>query len=454
MTKVKSSQVIPIQPIIQGLLCLSNPKNHLPPSHFAHQDQIISEETFNRTIFLYDAAIWAILLNHTGHQDKARKVLDFIAQHYHQKSGMIGNFEGASCIRNAFDIYTGDGILEWLMTPGPMTFLVFAYLDMHQSTKSMAYKRMAIRLGEALLKMQKKDGGVYDGDRSPDVVNTEPHMDAFMAFLRLYALTNEETWMAAAQQAYDFFLRHLYDAEKGMIHQGTLRTNPHATDAYTWTLLGKAGDFLSPKENIRLTDYYLEKCLVKSTLHLPNGKYTSLYGLDFSDPHEVVYARGGVHPMVSLEWTAGAAASLQVVAIRLWKAFGETGDETYSQKAIEYKALAEFLLWNISKGFYSLPDMKKEGLLGFYASGQSVPIGHGWSSMNFHYRDPADQIKKGGSLISAWAIFPAIAYNPLTGEYYSKDLHSIPLRPKDAENIAQKCAAMAKNRAIKENQVS
>ena len=223
----------------QGILSLSDPNTHIPPSHFAHPG-------YENLSFLYDQSVNPMLLKVAGKQEEAEAIIDYFTQRLHIPLGEViknANLDGINGILktlqgnkgrsefvisliNAVDRTStkrqGQGLLEYWTTPGPMSFMIFSMLNVNPTK----YLTDAVTLGEALLSMQRFDGAVVDGDRGPGKVHTEPHMDAFAAFLQLYKVTKQKRWLVAAEHAYQWFEINVYHPGKGEIYQGIWETGP------------------------------------------------------------------------------------------------------------------------------------------------------------------------------------------------------------------------------------
>ncbi|MBF0619997.1 MAG: AGE family epimerase/isomerase, partial [Candidatus Omnitrophica bacterium] len=302
----------------------------------------------------------------------------------------------------------GRAQLEYWSTPGPMAFLVFAFLQVDREK----YLPDALRLGEALRGMQREDGAITDGDRNPVNVHTEPHMDTMSAFLQLYEVTHDEQWKAAADRAWGWFEKNVYRPEQGIIYQGIRGAAPSevfATDTYSWTMCGPAGDRLPLDVLQALTDRMLERSVSRVTLELPDGKTKTVTLVDFADINDkrILTDRGGFHPMGSVEWIGGVILALQKNAVRFW----EAGDEIAQRKARIYKALAEYFTRQALDSFYTINGL--DGLLSFYATGQWIPTGHGWRTPYFYVKDKTGRpIIQGGSSIGSWPVLPLMRKNP------------------------------------------
>jgi tetratricopeptide (TPR) repeat protein len=440
------------QNIAEAILSLRNHQTKLSPSHFGHPG-------YEELGFLYDEAICALILNVCGYKNEAEEILDYFSNRLRISAKEVSNFADTNgvygilkvfkpkgdlskpvvSIINALDITSqkseGKGRLEFYTTPGPLSFLIFAMLQVNAEK----YKEEALRLGEVLLSMQGEDGGVYDGDRAPEKVHTEPHMDGYAVFLMLYKITGDRKWEKSAEAAYDWFEKNVYHSREGIIDQGIWAAKPStifATDVYSWTMAGPAGERIPPESLKRLTETMLNKSLVKVSLSLPDGTFKTVTLCDFSDAQDprTKDVRGGFRPMGSVEWTGGVILALEKNAVRLYK-----NKDVKTAKL--YKAIAEILLLEVKKCFYPLDDRKIR--LSFYATAQGVEVGpfgsieqelaKGWKTPFFYVKDTAGkELIKGGSLIGGWVIFPYSGFNPfILGDAYKQEYDEIFITEKD-----------------------
>lgn len=407
----------------QSIIRLADPGTGLSPSLYGHPG-------FENLTFIYDAAVMAMILKAAGNQGEAERIIDYFTQRLHIPRNEIVNNSDANKtygilklfgkdspalgLINAVDRTSirkqGKGELEYLTTPGPTAFLIMAMLQVNKAK----YLYDAVILGETLLAMQRPDGAVSDGDRTPGRVHTEPHADTVDVFYQLFELTQDMKWKQAADRASAWFMNNVYLPRQGAIHQGIWENGPSAifaTDAYSWTMAGKLGDAVPLDALERLTGTMLAKSLVRVTLEFPGGKSRTIISVDFTDAKDpdVIKARGGFHPVGSPEWTGGVILALQKNAVRFWNAGSR-------KKARNFKAIAELLTDELLKAAYEVKGFK----MFFYATGQGVAVGHGWKTPFFYAKNPSGGIE-GGSFIGAWGVLPINGVNPfvLDDDYFS-----------------------------------
>ena len=429
-------KVIEVRDITKTILLLRNKQTGLPPSHYGHAG-------YEKILFSYDLASIAMILHAAGHKKEAEKMMDYIVKRFNLPARRILNLMDANNSLGILKMFrpgnhtgkhvktiinamrydntssTGLGYLEYYTTPGPMSFFIMALLNIN--TKK--YLNIAVEMGKSLLSMQDTEGGVRDGDRVPDAVNTEPHSDAYSAFIMLYSVTTNKLWLNAANKAFSWFKKYVYLPDKGIIHQGSTRGSPNkifATDAYSWVMAGALGDKLKLSALKKLTDNMLKKSLVKITLKLPDNSRKTIILVDFTDPldKKSLLKRRGFHPLGSMEWAGGVILALQKNAVRFW-------NDSRKGLAKLYKGCAQILLREVFKGFYLVPELK-DGALSFYATGQGVNVGHGWRTPYYFIKDiTGNTLTSGGSLISSWPVFPKLRYNPFIYKDPYKKLYDL-----------------------------
>ncbi len=448
--------------ITQGILALTNSQTKIAPSH-------LGQLSMQKIAFLYDKAVDALVLKAAGRDVEAHAIMDFFSaklqipmeeiRRYADANGIYGMLKLVPSVDdpravgfvNAFDVTSsakeGEATLEYWTTPGPLAFVIMAFLYVDREK----YRTDAIKLGEALLVMQRENGGISDGDRGPANIHTEPHMDSFSAFLQLYAVTGDQKWKDAAEKAWRWFEKNVYQPQSDTIYQGIRGVTPSeifATDTYSWTMAGPAGDRLPLKVLEGLTNRMLRQGLSRVTLELPDGNTKTLTLIDFADVKDprITADRGGFHPMGSVEWIGGVIMALQKNAVRFWQA----GDAENRQKAKFYKALAESFTAEAIKSFYRINGLK--GMLAFYATGQWIATGHGWHTPYFYVKDKeGNAVIKGGSTIGSWTVLPMKRQNPFQlDDHYGDVYDAISLEASDQENAKDYINGIIRERSFAE----
>ena len=453
----------PVPDIAQGIVALQDHQTYLPPSHWGYPG-------FEDLTYLYDASVAALILHAAGgqYQAEAEPLLDYFDERIRipletiQLEADINGHYGilklfttieprcgmplTVCVPiNALDRtstkYEGRGLGEWFSTPGPVSFLLFAMAQVD----SPKYAESIQILETALRAMQAADGGVRDGDRVPDAVHTEPHVDAASAFLIASGHPTESTpWPDPAERAWLWFREHALDLENGVIHQGWRYESGEpstifATDAHSWTMAGPFGDRIAQEFGLealrQLSLTLLHRSLVEITWTRPDGITQTCLLFDFTDPTgpEVMrpivddhrhpdygVARGGYHPLGSTEWTAGVVLAFQKNAVRFW----ESGDR---ETAEWFKALADTLEAEVGESFYTVNGVT----ISEYATGHNVATGHGWRTPLAYVRTPDGVILvQGGSPIGGWIVLPVQGVNPfILNDDYRSIYDQIPSMP-------------------------
>ncbi len=449
--------------IADGLIAMTDPQTHVAPSHLGHPG-------YHDAAFVYDKAVDALVLHAAGAEVQAHAMLDYFSARIRiplnevrknaDANGIYGMLKlipslddprGVGFV-NAINCRSmdeaGQGQVEYWTTPGPIAFMIMAFLNVDRRQ----YLPDAIRLGEALLLMQRQDGAITDGDRDVRNVHTEPHMDTYSALMMLYDVTGDVKWSGAAARAWSWFTANVYRPEQDTIYQGMRPggvSEVFATDAYSWTIAGRGGERLPLDVVERLTERMLRRSLSQVTLELPDGKIKTVTLVDFADVQDVRVTadRGGFHPMGSVEWIGGVILALQKNAVRFW----EVGDSVSQEKARFYKGLAEFFSQQALSSFYQLEGMK--GLLSFYATGQWISTGHGWKTPYFYVKDPAGKpVIRGGSSIGSWMVLPLKRVNPFKlDDTYGRTYDAIPSDDRTRRKAEEHVAEIVRARAFMES---
>ena len=455
--------------IARGIVALQDHQTHLPPSHWGHPG-------FDDLAYLYDASVGALILHAAGHQMEAQALLDYLdrrikipfeeVQEWADTNGIYGIMKLFDAVEPEGEIpatvrvpinglhrnparhlrHQGRGLGEPLSTPGPVSFLLYAMAQVNPTH----YAESIQILGTALRAMQAADGGVRDGDRMPDAVHTEPHVDAASAFL----IASDHPmgsvpWPDPAERAWEWFRDHVLDLENGVIYQGWRYESGDpgepstifATDAHSWTMAGPFGDRIAQEFGLealrQLSLTLLHRGLVEITWTLPDGSLRTRLLFDFTDPTgpeltrpivddhrhpDYGVARGGYHPLGSTEWTAGVVLAFQKNAVRSW----EAGDQ---ETAEWFKALADALEAEVGGSFYTVNGVT----ISEYATGHNVATGHGWRTplAYFWTQTPeGDDLVQGGSPVGGWIVLPTQGVNPfILNDVYRDIYDQIPSTP-------------------------
>ncbi|MBU0547726.1 MAG: hypothetical protein KKH57_03080, partial [Candidatus Omnitrophica bacterium] len=483
IAEARQTKFASVQDIAKSIRKLANAKTGIPPSHWGHPE-------FENLAFLYDSAVNALILYAGGDKEGAERILDYFDQKlrfsYDQvrKSadtnriyGILKIFDAIDPNRageksvlaliNAINVSStrnrGEGQLEWYTTPGPTSFLIYAMSQIN----SGKYAESINNLKKVLLAMQAPDGGVRDGDRMPMQVHTEPHADAISALLThtsnhvraivaslmsSQAIIDQTPWPKDAEDGWQWFNNHVFDAKNGIIHQGygsAGLSTIFATDCYTWTMAGPFGDRIQKEYGLKalkkLSEILLHRGLVKITWTLPDGSTRTRMLFDFTDPTgqrvmgpvvddpghpDYGAARGGYHPLGSTEWTGGAVLAFQKNAVRFWNA----GDK---ETARWFKALAIALEAEVQGSFYTINGVT----ISEYATGHNMAVGHGWRTPVAYVKDKKGKVLvQGGSPIGGFVALPATGINPfILRDNYKETYDKIPGIPiEKASKILEK----------------
>jgi hypothetical protein len=460
-----SPPAVDVLDIARGIVALQDHQTCLPPSHWGHPG-------FDDLAYLYDASVAALILHAAGgqYQAEAECLLDYFDQRIQipletiQLEADINGHYGilklfttieprcgmplTACVPiNALDRTStepeGRGLGEWFSTPGPVSFLLFAMAQVNPAK----YAESIQILETALRAMQAADGGVRDGDRMPDAVHTEPHVDAASAFLIASGHPIENTpWPDPAERAWVWFRGHVLDLENRVIHQGWRYESGEpstifATDAYSWTMAGPFGDRIAQEFGLealrQLSLTLLHRGLVEVTWTRPDGITQTRLLFDFTDPTgpEVMrpiaddhghpdygVARGEYHLLGSTEWAAGVVLAFQKNAVRFWEASDR-------ETAEWFKALADALEAEVGESFYTVNGVT----ISEYATGHNVATGHGWRTPLAYFWTHApegDDLVQGGSPVGGWIVLPTQGVNPfILNDVYRDIYDQIPSTP-------------------------
>jgi len=439
--------------VSQSIVALADTNTGIPPSFYGHPG-------YERLTFTYDAAVDALILKAAGNQAAAEKIMDYFAERLsiplsevlesadmNRSYGLIKlSPQDTLGLVNAFDRTSlkrqGQGQLEYLTTPGPMSFVIMAFLQVNKEK----YLGDALVLGETLLAMQRPDGGISDGDRSPNRVHTEPHADATSVFYQLFEVTGDTKWKEAGDKAAAWFMAKVYQPQNGTVYQGYWENGPStifATDVYSWTMAGKIGDMIPLEALEAMTRTMLSHSLVQITFEVPGGETRTMVSIDFTDAKDpqVMKERGGFHPIGSPEWTGGVILALQKNAVRFQKA----GD---AAKAGEFKALAELLKSELMKAFY---DVKGVTMVP-YATGQNMAVGHGWNTPFYYVKGRSGFA--GGSFIGGWGILPINGLNPfILGDDYAQTYNGIAVGASEEQKAKDYVAGVVAEKTFQETAI-
>jgi len=451
--------------IVQGVRSLCDTPSGLAISHYRHP-------SYDDISFVYDSAVAALILYYGGEQAAARRITDYFdalikdaadkpADEY-DYSGIYGGIKAAAingkyvlgivnCLDNRIYKIPGRARLEFFVTPGPASFLIYSFLHIDKDK----YLESAVCLGELLLAMKQTDGAVIDGDRSRRF-HSEPCGDVYAAFKMLYSVTGDERWRSAAEKVANWLKNNIYDQNEHTVWQGVWdgRVNKvFAEDVFAWGIAAGIWDGLDANEIFAMNEKLLERFLVHVDMLLPDIGRQSLYLVDFTDPldEKTILVRKGKHPTGSVEWSGGAVLALKRSAVRLYKA------RHYSQ-AGKLKACAMLLEDSCLRSFYHAPGVS--GAITFYATAQGVEVGpfgainestvEGWQTPYF-YLDNKDE-RQGGSVVGAWPLLPYLKINPfIIDDEDLKDYDKVTVVDDDRAYAKEIFEKFTQNKNYKEN---
>lgn len=350
------------------------------------------DKELRRVAFSYDEALSAIVFVIFGDNQRARLILDFYADKIKNKEP----------IYNAY--YTNRGVYEYIVHSGVNAWIGLAALYYTKYTGDRRYMPLAKYIGNFLLKMTDREGGVVGG---PNVkwYSTEHNLDSYAFFKLFYKISGNKKYLKEANRIKEWLNKYAYTDTSIPVNRGKGDATI-ATDTYAWSITS-----LGPKTLINLgmnpddiIDFSIKNCEVKCPFKRKD-KIVEVEGFDFAKARNI--ARGGV---ISCEWTAQMVLAFEIMA-DYYRGKDAAKSNNYLDKAIFYTNELEKMIINspspVGKADPTLP----------YASKGNVDTGHGWRTPK------GDRV---GSL-SATAYF-LIAYkgiNPLKASHLGISLENI-----------------------------
>jgi hypothetical protein len=178
---------------------------------------------------------------------------------------------------------------------GNMAWTMIALLNYYERWGGEVYLNAAVKLGDWIVThtYDTRGNGGYTGgytgwETDPPEKDmwksTEHNLDLFVAFSRLYEITNDPTWQNHAQRA-RHFVEKMWNEEDGYYATGTLtdgkaiNENVIPLDAQTWALLA----FGPNEQTMRAVDY--------GGLH-HYAVYDSYEGFDFNTDRDAPWSEG------------------------------------------------------------------------------------------------------------------------------------------------------------------
>lgn len=248
----------------------------------------------SNSAYTYDNALSAMAFISSGDKADAEEILDafvYVTEHDRYKPGMIRNAYAADTV---YYYNNGDSvklpgwwdysISQWCedrtqvgCNVGNTSYAALAMLQYDEAYDSGKYLGTAKTLMDWVLSecTDSKDGftsGFEGWPENGDVTvlkykSTENNIDAYSAFKQLYAVTGEQKYRDAADNALRF-IKSMYDSDRGLFYVGTLddgSTNKSiaALDAQVWSAMA-LGDEFAP---------YTAALDIADSMRLPDGGY-------------------------------------------------------------------------------------------------------------------------------------------------------------------------------------
>lgn len=204
------------------------------------------EQTMSDTAFTYDNAVAALAFITLGDQQRAKQVIDAII--YAQNND---RFYKDGRIRNAYrgkQLISNDGIVQlpgWFDTQenrwvedefqvsthtGNVAWAMLALLGYYETYGGSSYLSATEKMGEWIEKNCRDSrgaggylGGFSGWEPNPNILKykaTEHNIDLYVAFQRLYLITNKLLWQERANTAKKFVLS-MWDEGEGKFWTGT-----------------------------------------------------------------------------------------------------------------------------------------------------------------------------------------------------------------------------------------
>ena len=332
--------------------------------------------------FVYDQALAAQVFLLSGESKRAEAILSFFDSRADSEGGAFFN---------AYDT-SGGSPQETILHAGPNLWLGIAALQ-HARLGDKRFVPMARRIGDWVMRLQDKEGGVPGG---PGIswYSTEHNLDAYAFFGMLAKASGDEKYGRAQAGTLEWLKKYAYSNPNQAVNRGKGDATI-ATDTFAWSVaaLGPAKLVEIGQDPEGILEFAQTHCAVTVDFKQPDGKTVKVSGFDFAKAKNI--GRGGV---VSTEWTAQMIVSYQVLA-RYFKTAGD------ADKARRYLEKAEFYRNELQKMIITSPSRTGQGRGCLpYASADNVDTGHGW-------RTPKGT-STGSVAGTAYGLFAWKGYNP------------------------------------------
>ena len=336
--------------IIEGMYLWIKDRQNL------HSGLVLSyegDQSLSHAAFSYDEALSAIVFVIFGDIKRARMILDFYA----------GLAKNRKHIYNAY--YTNGGVYEYTVHSGVNAWIGLAALYYTKYTKDRRYIPLAEYIGNFLLRMMDKEGGIRGG---PNVgwYSTEHNLDSYAFFKLFYEISGREKYLREADRIKEWLNKYAYTGSAVPVNRGKGDATI-ATDTYAWSITAIGPKILidigmDPDEII---DFAVKNCEVRVPFRHGSASI-EVEGFDFAKARNI--ARGGV---ISCEWTAQMILAFEIMA--------DYYRQKDTAKAHSYMNKAFFYADELEKMIISSPSPvgKADPVLP-YASASNVDTGHGW----------------------------------------------------------------------------
>ena len=339
-----------------------------PGGYYLLRSYITDNKFIYNAAFTYDNALAAMAFISAGKQEEAAKILDslvFAVENDRWKSsrvrnayvaGSISSFTGWAEEKKArlpgwYDMEAGAWYEDQYQTGsnvGNTSYAALALLQYDRVYGNEKYIETAAALMDWVIEECTPAAGPgftagYDGwpENGPETTyiytnkSIEHNIDAYAAFLRLYKITGEEKYKAAADSALEF-IRSMYDPDDELFYAGTgndgvtADTGSIVLDAQVWSCMALGGEFapymdsLETVEKMRTAEGGYPFCLSNANggWWAEGTAFTSVMYRELGNDEKAVSA---LDALVSIQLENGLfpAATVDNLSTGMWLFTGE-----------------------------------------------------------------------------------------------------------------------------------
>ncbi len=350
------------------------------------------DRNLDKVAFTYDQSLATIVFVIFNDFERAENILGFY----------LDKIMANQPIYNAY--YTNGDVFEYAIYSGVNAWVGLAALVYEKATGDDRYFSLAEKVGDFLITMMDKDGGIIGG---PTVTwySTEHNLDSFAFFKLFHELGGKEKYSQASRRIKRWLDDYAYTDKEVPVNRGKGDATI-ATDTYSWsiTALGPEILLLLDMDPDEILDFAVKNCEVETTFARGDTNI-KVKGFDFAKFRNL--ARGGV---ISGEWSSQMILAFEIMA-DYYRDKDSVRYKSYLDKALLYASeLQKMIISSPSPSGKANPTLP-------YASHANVDTGHGW-------RTPRGN--RTGSLAStAYFLIAYRGFNPLQGEFLALSLKDI-----------------------------